>query len=58
MGDNFFGLRFQGLPLSDGVEDFVKNGWCWVGEYTNFLRELNSQLLMGPGAEQIVRVLD
>ncbi len=27
MGNNFFCLRFQGLPLSGGVEDFVK---IWV----------------------------
>jgi len=57
MGNYFFCLRFQGVPLSWSGE-FVKNGWCWVGEYTNFLRGLNSQLLMGPGAERIVRVLD
>lgn len=50
------GFRVRGFLVL--VEIFAKNWRWWVGEYTNFGSGLDSQLVMGLGAEQIVRILD
>jgi len=51
MGNNFFCIRFQGSRLSGSVEIFVKNRRSGIGNYTNILMELDSQLEVGMGGK-------